>query len=831
MYYKKIISNFSQESRILKSINSLNYFQNTMTTNLLILKKKILIFVIGFIGFTVFSQSKIKDITVTGDITPKKGAILELESLNKGFLTPRITTAQRDAIITANLTDGLLIFNTTTGCFNYYKTLTNNWLNICGTPPPASFSLRCDFINTAGDYKKGDALTTSNYLAVPITVSQAGTYVISATTTNGFYFEKEGSFPTAGNYTVNIPGYGTPNSGGINTPVAFSLNGINDSACDFSIPITNTIVIFSMKCNEATVNGVGKYLLGVDLTSENTLTVNVDVTTAGYWNINTNSVNGYFFNGNGTFANSGPQTVTLQGIGKPLASQTDTFTLTSNSDSSFSCTGVKVTVPPTTYTVDCNAATIAGSYIEDSSLVKTSNYITLPVDVTATGAYTIRTNTANGYSFSATGVFSKTGVQNINLNGEGKPITAQTDTFTITANGIDITTCKVQVPTTAAAVSYTIDCNSIKTLGTYRLTTPLIATNQITMNVNATYPGNYDIRTNSNNGMTFSGTGTLTKGSNTITLQGSGSPTTPNETTFSITTNSSSESASGCQAVVNITYRKINVLNLASGGYGLAFPNYTGREVLLSPTNFGPTSNYVKVDAINIVDGGSLTTAASLTKLIADNKIDIIVIAYNYNPNAEEIDILVNFIKNDKGVLLNFNETIGTATTGLTGLTNKLYGGTATSKYQSIGLGGGVYKLANISDDPVLNGPFSQSIGGLGGKYWGDDQGTVSYVYDVPDANIIKYSYAINAPVTDALSCFRDKTLGYLYASEGGFLGGNANDISANIFPSKMNSSYFPIGKTSYGSIALGGPQTVYNSVFFANAMAWAIQYVQTNKP
>lgn len=55
-------------------------------------------------------------------ITPEATAILELRSIERGFLVPRLTTAQRDNIIISIgiPATSLLIFNTTTNQYNYY---------------------------------------------------------------------------------------------------------------------------------------------------------------------------------------------------------------------------------------------------------------------------------------------------------------------------------------------------------------------------------------------------------------------------------------------------------------------------------------------------------------------------------------------------------------------------------------------------------------------------------------------------------------------------------------------------------------------------------------
>jgi hypothetical protein len=55
-----------------------------------------------------------------GTTTPSAKAILDLTSTTKGFLPPRMTTAQRDAI--TSVPAGLMIYNTTTNKLNVYTT-------------------------------------------------------------------------------------------------------------------------------------------------------------------------------------------------------------------------------------------------------------------------------------------------------------------------------------------------------------------------------------------------------------------------------------------------------------------------------------------------------------------------------------------------------------------------------------------------------------------------------------------------------------------------------------------------------------------------------------
>ena len=54
------------------------------------------------------------------------------------------------------------------------------------------------------------------------------------------------------------------------------------------------------------------------------------------------------------------------------------------------------------------------------------------LEVTRPGYYSISTTIVNGYSFSAAGILTTTGLQTISLFGDGTPINAGTDLFTLT---------------------------------------------------------------------------------------------------------------------------------------------------------------------------------------------------------------------------------------------------------------------------------------------------------------------------------------------------------------------------------------------------------------
>lgn len=85
---------------------------------------KILILVCFLSETPVFSQIGI------GTITPEASSILDVTSTNKGFLTPRMTTAQRNAI--SSPTNGLMVYDTDLRAFEYYDGGTATWKKIYG---------------------------------------------------------------------------------------------------------------------------------------------------------------------------------------------------------------------------------------------------------------------------------------------------------------------------------------------------------------------------------------------------------------------------------------------------------------------------------------------------------------------------------------------------------------------------------------------------------------------------------------------------------------------------------------------------------------------------
>ena len=155
-------------------------------------------YVVKFTGNNSIGNSSIFDNGTNVGIntaTPNSTALLELASANSGVLIPRLTTTQRNAI--SNPATGLMIYNTSSNCFNFYNG--SLWYEWCGTciPPSApvvgnngpvcvntTINLTASNINGATYSWTGPNGFTSN-LQNPIinnvSLNDSGTYSVTAT--------------------------------------------------------------------------------------------------------------------------------------------------------------------------------------------------------------------------------------------------------------------------------------------------------------------------------------------------------------------------------------------------------------------------------------------------------------------------------------------------------------------------------------------------------------------------------------------------------------------------------------------------------------------------
>ena len=196
----------------------------------------------------------------------------------------------------------------------------------------------------------------------------------------------------------------------------------------------------------------GNYLVGSALTTGNTVTFNVDVSTAGSYTISTDAANGITFSKTGNFTNAGSQTVTLEGSGTPTTSGDFTYTVVNDTSTcSFVVTALPAG-PAAVGTLDCAGIIQAGTYTQGTAL-NSSNTITFPVNVTTAGSYSIATTIVNGVIFSGSGTLTS-GVQNIVLTGNGTPVASGDSSFSVNFGSSSCNFSVNFLPGTAPSADY-----------------------------------------------------------------------------------------------------------------------------------------------------------------------------------------------------------------------------------------------------------------------------------------------------------------------------------------------------------------------------------------
>lgn len=482
------------------------------------------------------------------------------------------------------------------------------------------------------------------------------------------------------------------------------------------------------------------------------------------------------------------------------------------------------------FTIDCANTKASGTYIQGKTL-NTSHYLTVTVNVTKKGSYTITGTTTNGYNFYATGVFLNTGIQTVQVAGQGTPSAVQSDTVQLFANGVSVScTPAVTVNVLSSAATYSVSCGSATVNGVYTKGTALGAGNTITLPVTVTALGSYSITTNTVDGISFSGSGIFTAtGNQNITLSGTGKPTSTADKVMTITSNSADgESTCNVTVVMTIPSKKILHIGLETV-YGYSAFTGPSRSLMDSPTNFGTSvASVVKSGGYTHTSLGGAPSNATLLAAL-NTKPDIVIIGYAYTPDATASGYIANYL-NNKGVVIAFEDDAASSQN----MMRAIFSDPTISASNGAGAGS-VYALVN-TNDAVLNGPF----GDVRGKNWGEDASTTVNITGLT-SGFIPYSYAqpINSTTPrTGISGLRHSSLNFIWFGDGGFLSNenaNGNQYPSNTiepFVAPSSGGYLPVQKSTYGyagnGYALGGMQ-VQNSIIFANALAWAIKQAETN--
>ena len=364
-------------------------------------------------------------------------------------------------------------------------------------------------------------------------------------------------------------------------------------------------------CLPSTLNGI--YKADSTLAAGNYVDVQVNVITPGSYIIVSDTVNGYYFKGTGTFISVGLTTIKLQGIGKPLNAGSNDFIISLNGSECF----INVTVIGSSASVGnftlggapggCTGASASGTYTQGVALTS-SNTLTVSVNATALGAYSLAASSANGMTFTTSGTFTVLGSQPVTLVGSGTPTTSGAATITVAkASG----NCTFSIPVGAATGTtavYTLggagaSCTGVVINGTYKALTAMTAANTALFNVNVTTIGTYTITSTAVNGVTFSRSGTFTAtGAQTVTLTASGTPAVAGAFNYPTTGN-----ASTCAFPVTFTAASSAAVFTLQGA-----PGVCAAAVISGTYNAGTalaSSNTVTIQA-NVTTAGSYSITA-----------------------------------------------------------------------------------------------------------------------------------------------------------------------------------------------------------------------------
>ncbi|MCX6319561.1 MAG: hypothetical protein NTW29_19950 [Bacteroidetes bacterium] len=369
-------------------------------------------------------------------------------------------------------------------------------------------------------------------------------------------------------------------------------------------------------CLPKSVNGLFVENIALVSTS-NTITVSVNVTQTGTYTIGTDTVNGYYFRGVGTFTALGANTVTLRGFGTPFAQGVNNFVV--SFDGTVCDIQVTVLPPgsgPAVFTLAgapaaCTTPVINGTYVTGGAL-NAANTVVLNVNVTTAGTYNVSTTATNGMTFAGTGSLL-TGAQTITLTGTGTPTAAGNTTIPVT---VGASTCSFTI-SVLAPIAGTLGggpgaCTPVTINGTYTQGVALTAANTIQVQITTAAVGPYSVSTNSVAGISFSGTGTSNGATQTITLNGTGTPTASGPQNFTVSFGTSTCSFSLTiqgPAVYTIDCPNVIVNGTYQVGSALGAPHTI--DIPITVTTAGTYNITGTINGMTFSGTGTLTLAST----------------------------------------------------------------------------------------------------------------------------------------------------------------------------------------------------------------------------
>ncbi|MBK8521064.1 MAG: hypothetical protein IPL54_09325 [Chitinophagaceae bacterium] len=217
-----------------------------------------------------------------------------------------------------------------------------------------------------------------------------------------------------------------------------------------TVPTSNGQAVGSLKsvsgnCLPSLV--LGNYVKDSVLKTSEVIEVAADITAIGTYQIKSDTIAGFYFTGSGSVTTTGLNNIRLAAIGTPSSAGTKIFTISFGTSSCKIIVSVNAGLPPTTaYTFNCSGTTFGPGIYTAGNTVGTTHTVTLNVNVTTPGPYTISTAIINGISFSGTGTFTAAGNTQVTLTASGTPAAASPPVYNYTVtNGTSSCTFSLSV--------------------------------------------------------------------------------------------------------------------------------------------------------------------------------------------------------------------------------------------------------------------------------------------------------------------------------------------------------------------------------------------------
>ncbi len=161
----------------------------------------------------------------------------------------------------------------------------------------------------------------------------ASAIIPSAQIIMGSHFLPSGVFTTTGIQTIILKATGTIIADGV---FDYDLTEPGGTSCSFSVtflppPTVNAVYTVggaSGVCTGAVLNGT--YTPGIPMDASNTLTIEVIVSTPGFYSMNSGVANGISFSGSGILSTTGLHTITLTASGTPIFAEVYDYSFSSS---------------------------------------------------------------------------------------------------------------------------------------------------------------------------------------------------------------------------------------------------------------------------------------------------------------------------------------------------------------------------------------------------------------------------------------------------------------------------------------------------------------------